>query len=591
VQPVPESEEKKPPMQNPLSRIPFFVTLRVSVCLLVMLMLPLFGADKPQKPSPESPATQTFKVAVDLVSVNVSVTDKKGNLIKDLTQNDFQVFEEGVPQQISVFKVEATPGVVISVPTEEGGAASTTPPLTPLSRKIVLFVDDYHIQFENLVRLKRAGEDFIRNALGPTDQVALITASGKNSTEFTKYREYVIANLNAIFPLAQSRRPVSDCPPLTDYQAYLIGTNEMAATDAITAAIPATIRCASLDGLPTAVDMARAMIISAGRGRAMEITEDSRRTLFGIQNLARRLRAFEGRKILVFLSDGLLTQDILFQLQETIDAAIRANTVIYSINTKGLDATPLGGDISSPIPMMSGEEVRIHSFLASEDRFRSEDALNALASGTGGALFHNNNDMLGQLKTVVNRVQVSYVLGYYSTNTRRDGRFRKISVKVVRPDMVVSARQGYFAPKGDETFRREKNEDVREALQSAEDLKEIPVAIAFNITRSDLTRSLVGVQTRIDVRKIHFQKRENRNQNIFNIVTVVYDANKRFVDGRETQIDFNLSDPNYKNVMQEGLRNQATFRLEPGNYIIKIVVREAGETKLGSATQTLEVVN
>jgi hypothetical protein len=288
----------------------------------------------------------------------------------------------------------------------------------------------------------------------------------------------------------------------------------------------------------------------------------------------------------------LLTQDILFQLQETIDAAIRANTVIYSINTRGLDATPPGGDISSPVPMTSGEEVRIHSLLESEDRFRSEDALSALAADTGGAFFHNNNDMLGQLKTVANRAQVSYVLGYYSTNTKRDGRFRKISVKVVvRPNMVVSARQGYFAPKGDETFRREKNEDVREALQAADDLKEIPVTISFNITRSGTTRSMVGVQTRIDVRKIHFQKRENRNQNVFNIVTVVYDANKRFVDGRETQIDFNLSDPNYKNVMQEGLKSQANFRLESGNYTIKIVVREAGETKLGSATQTLEVVN
>lgn len=565
--------------------------MKFSVCLLMVLMLPLLGADKPQKPSPDSPATQTFKVAVDLVSVNVSVTDKKGNLIKDLTQNDFQVFEEGVPQQISVFKVEATPGVVISVPTTEGDTAGTTPPLTPLSRKIILFVDDYHVQFENLVRLKKAGEDFIRSALGPTDQVALITASGKNSTEFTKYREYVIANLNAIFPIAQSRRPISDCPPLTNYQAYLIGTNEMAATDAITAAIPATIRCLGLDGLPNAVDLARTMIVSAGRVRAMEITEDSRRTLFGIQNLARRLRAFEGRKMVVFLSDGLLTQDILFQLEETIDAAIRANTVIYSINTKGLDATPPGGDISSPIPMTTGEEVRIHSLLESEERFKSEDALNALAADTGGAFFHNSNDMLSQLKTVVNRAQVSYVLGYYSTNTKRDGRFRKISVKVVRPGMVVSARQGYFAPKGDETFRREKNEDVREALQAADDLKEIPVTISFNITRSGTTRSMVGVQTRIDVRKIHFQKRENRNQNVFNIVTVVYDANKRFVDGRETQIDFNLSDPNYKNVMQEGLKSQANFRLEPGNYTIKIVVREAGETKLGSATQTLDVVN
>jgi hypothetical protein len=197
--------------------------------------------------------------------------------------------------------------------------------------------------------------------------------------------------------------------------------------------------------------------------------------------------------------------------------------------------------------------------------------------------------MLGQMKSVANSTQVNYVLGYYSTNTKRDGKYRKISVKVKRPRTVLSAQQGYFAPKWEEAFRQGKNEDIEGALQAAEDLKEIPVALSFNVTRSDSTHSSVDVQTRIDVSKIRFEKKENQSQNVFTIVTVIYDAGKRFVDGRETQIKYNLADPIFKNVLQEGLKHQTSFSLEPGKYKVKTIVREAGEIKLGSRTQALEV--
>ncbi|HEX9137379.1 MAG TPA: hypothetical protein VF905_10610, partial [Nitrospirota bacterium] len=177
------------------------------------------------------------------------------------------------------------------------------------------------------------------------------------------------------------------------------------------------------------------------------------------------------------------------------------------------------------------------------------------------------------------------------TNAKRDGSFRKIAVKVNQPGVTVSARKGYFAPKGEEAFELAKNEDIREALRTAEDLKEIPVTVGYNVTHPDPAHTLVAIQTRIDVRKIHFQKRENRNRNIFTIVTVVYDSNDHYVEGKETRIDFNLTDPSYRNVMEEGLHTQASFRLEPGSYTLKTVVREAGETKLGSATKTIEIMN
>jgi VWFA-related protein len=557
---------------------------------LILLLTSSFADSKKAKPATDTPdAAGKFKVAVDLVSVNATVTDKKGNPITQLTQNDFQVLEEGAPQTITVFRVQAAPGAVVAGSTPEG-STSATDGVHLLSRKVILFVDDYHLDFETLSRLKKAGETFIQTGLAPTDMVALITASGKNSTEFTKYREYVVASLKNVFPIETLHHQNMNCPPLTDYQAYLISAQEEHAGDAFDVAVNDTIHCASLESIPNAADIAANMVKSTARMRGSEITEDSRRTLYALQALARRLRAIEGQKVLVLLSGGLLTHEIITQLQDAIDAAIRANTLIYSIDAAGLVATPPGGDASSSLPV-SPQAATVRPRLETEERLAKEDALNALAADTGGVFLKNSNDLLGQMKSAVNRTRVSYLLGYYSTNTKRDGSFRKIAVKVNQPGLVVSARKGYFAPKGEAGFEMAKNEDIQEALRNAEDMKEIPVTVGYNVTHPDSTHTLLAIQTRIDVRKIHFQKRENRNRNIFTIVTVVYDSNDRYIEGKETRIDFNLTDPSYKNVMEEGLLAQASFRLEPGNYRLKTVVREAGETKLGSATKTIEIMN
>lgn len=547
------------------------------------------AVDQPKQKIEKKPPGAASKIQVDLVSVNVSVTDKHGNPVTDLAAKDFRVFDEGVPQEITVFRVAATAGVVV-MDTRTDKPSAEAASLQLLSRKVILFVDDYHWGIGSLARLKKAGEEFIQTGLSSADQVALITASGKYSTEFTKYRSYVIANRDKIFPISVAHRASTDCPPLIDYQAIQINRYRENAGDALTVAIADTIKCSALQGVPDAEQIAQSLVLASAVSRSSEILDDSRRTLMAVQTLSRRLRAIEGQKVLVFLSEGFLTRELEYQIQEAIDAAIRANTVVYSINALGLDATPPGGD-SSFSPVTATATAPLRSQIESEERLVREDPLSALAYATGGQYLHNNNDLRGLLQNAVNRMQVSYLLGFYPTNPVRDGRFRKLVVKVSRPNVVVSARKGYFAPKGDEALEAEKNADVQEALQSPRDFTDIPVTLSYNVTPADALRALVAVQTRIDVRKIHFQKRENQNRNTFIIVTVVYDSSDRFLEGEERRIDFNLTDPSYKNVMEEGRQSQASFRLEPGNYKLKTVVREAGETKLGSATKTIEIMN
>ncbi|MBZ5538298.1 MAG: VWA domain-containing protein [Acidobacteriia bacterium] len=571
------------------------LSVSIGLSLLLLISVPSWADKKPKTRAPKESDTQTFKVVVDLISVNAIVNSKNGDPIKDLTQDDFLILEDGVPQKISHFKVEVAEGVTVPASSKEN-PAGTEESVVLLSRKIILFVDDYHIEFGDLARLKKAGTDFIRNSLGPDDVIALITASGKNSTELTKSREHVISNLNNIFPLLMTHRATNDCPPLNDLQASSISERGEEADEILKMPEPLqvcvldTIDCANLSGTFNRITIAANMCVSAARGRNTLIMYDSRRTLSSVQALARRLKSIEGPKTVVFLSDGFLTRQAESQIQEAIDAAIRANTVFEAIDTGGLRAYVPGGDASSSITT-TAQSFAARMRMDRDEAAARQDALNALASDTGGHFLHNNNDLLAQLKRASQPSPVRYVLGYYSTNSTRDGKFRKLAVKVNRPDVAVTARKGYLAPRGEEAFETAKNNDLDEALRIAHDLKEIPVTVGYHITHLEPSRTLLAVQTRIDVRKIRFHKRENRNQNIFTILTVVYDANGRYVDGWETRIDFNLTDPGFKNVMDEGLIAQARFQLEPGSYKVKAVVREAGETKLGSATKTIEIMD
>ncbi|MDD5544148.1 MAG: VWA domain-containing protein [Acidobacteriia bacterium] len=569
---------------------------RVLVTLIVIALLTFshssirrsLAADSRKKESPDS---QTFKVIVDLVTVNATVSDKQGAPIKNLTQDDFQVLEEGVPQKISVFKIQVLPGIAVPIVTKPGEAAAANP-VAPLARKVILFVDDYHIQFANLYRIKKAGEKFLRDNLGPEDLVALITASGQHSTELTKYHEYVLASLNSLNPNIRTTgkgNNLAECPPLFDTQAFQISERGDLAGDPWTLAINDTIQCANLQNLQDAAAIAANIVRAHARQRVAEMSDDSKRALASLQTLLRRLRAIDGPKKVVFLSDGFLLLELTEQLEMAIDSATRSNTIIDSIDSLGLDATPPMGDASTPGLPVSGGDFGTRMRMASDDRSSREDPLNALAVDTGGKFYHNNNDLAVQMRSAVDEATFTYILGYYPTNTQRDGKFRKLAVKVNRPGVRVTARKGYYAPKGEAAFEAEKNADIREALESAQNFNDIPIALSLNVTHDNLPQAAVSVQTRIDVHKIHFQKREDRNRNTFTIVTIIYDASDHMLDGKETRIDFNLTDPNFKNVMQEGLVTQASFRLGPGSYKIRAVVRDAAETKLGSTTKAIEI--
>jgi VWFA-related protein len=570
---------------------PIFLKLSAPCLTLFLFSQPAvqFSSKKQPPDHDQTSSATTIKIAVTLVSVNAKVTDKHGNPIKDLHENEFQIFEDGAPQRISVFRAISSPE-----PTAATTSTSNTIPsanrMGTLPQKVILFVDDYHLKMDSLERVKSAGENFIHQRLAPSDLLALVTVSGKISGDFTRDHNLIIAKLRQIVPTAAVRRPSSDCPPLTDYQAYLISDKEESAGEPYSAAVADTIQCLRLEGAAHADEIAGAIVKGTARARAFEITDDSRRTLFALQHLARQLRVVEGQKVLILLSDGMLAGNINPQVEDAIDAIVRSNTIIQSVNATGIEATPPGGEAAFS-GMVSPGTVVARDKIQGDSRWAVEEVLYALADATGGMLFHNNNDLFRLMNWALDRTQGNYFLGYYSTNPERDGKFRKIVVKVDRPDVKVESRKGYYASKSDESAAGGMDEEISDALRYPGMITEIPVSVSYTIHHGHSVGPVVAIQTQIDIRPIHFQKVADRNRNIIMVMSAVYDSSDHLLLGKKNQVNLYLTDQNYSKVLQNGFSTLTKFDLKPGTYTVKTVVHEAEGDKLTSTTKRLEITD
>jgi hypothetical protein len=134
------------------------------------------------------------------------------------------------------------------------------------------------------------------------------------------------------------------------------------------------------------------------------------------------------------------------QFRDMLDDANRANVSFYPVDPRGLPVfdTPIGPDTQvSPAEDAANLTTRIES-------------LRTLAVATDGIAIVNSNDIEKGVRRVVDDLTSYYLLGYYSTNTKLDGKFRSISVRVTRPKVDVRARRGYRAATREEVNAREK---------------------------------------------------------------------------------------------------------------------------------------
>jgi VWFA-related protein len=572
---------------------------RSLVCLLAGLAAAMpVRAQAPEAPKPEL----LVPTSVEVVRLEVVVTEKRGRPRAGLRREDFAVLEDGQPQPIVQFQAFARPQSVSTLPpsppagTEEDEAETLLP-----ARYVVLAIDDVHMEFESLSRVRKALSRFLEEDLRPEDQVALVTTSGASalSQEFTSDRavlQQVLSRLSA-----QGRRSEwSDVPYISEYQAELIENGDSMALDAAAQEI---LQAGLLLDVGSAEEAAR----HKSRAILAEAVYNARLTLEALESLCRGLSGLTGRKALFFVSDGFVTglsarSGTGFDIRRIADAGTRAGVVIYSLDASGLRSAPLAAGAASlrrPGPATLGTVEAM--------RQRSEDAtrhaLHALASDTGGFLAESSNNLRAGLRELLKDTETYYVLAYEPTNTRRDGGFRRIEVRLPgQRGLEVRTRSGYFAPddrrpgEGPGTAEAEvrraeqRRAEMHTALSSLAPLAGIPVRLSADFVSLDPGVTEVVVSGSVDVSKLPFVRLRDRRQATVEAVALIHDEAGAVAATLPTERSaMDVADADYEQLRRDGLPYQKAVSLKPGRYQVRLAVREDATGLLGSAWQRLEI--
>ena len=408
-------------------------------------------------PAQETRTVPAFPARADAITADVVVLDKDGRPVRGLTQADFTLLEDGKSQAIVAFEArELATGAVMPeaavgderVATSEGGASH--------GRTFAFLIDDLGTRSLAMEDAKKAIVRWLREKADPRDEVTLATGSGDVwwSDRIDRGRTDLEAVLSRVKP-----GKLRDHPWISDWEAYRIVVYEDATGAAEASAGSARVAVGPPGGPPLPNPDANPDMLGRLMDRVVERTgmrpaevrmrsserynDLNRRTralLGATERLSRGLTGARGRKSILVFSEGFLydpNQRALFD--RSIDASQRANTAIYFVDIKGLEAPSWFRAEQASAPNAADLGVR-----SMEENVLETSGTEHVAENTGGASVRNTNDLFGGLTRVTEESSTYYLLGYQPEKSP-DGKWHKLEVKVARPGVRVRTRHGYQA--------------------------------------------------------------------------------------------------------------------------------------------------
>jgi VWFA-related protein len=553
--------------------------------LALAVLVTLFTAAVPSM-NAQAPAGQPrpmFRANTQLVSVDVIVRDGSGTVVRGLTAADFEVLEDGKPQEIRSFSFEEisdhpkgvesaellagaqaqmnadsrakTPAPAASTPSAATSAAepeAAPKPMTPEAlagrRLIVLLFDIASMQPEDVQRAVDSATKYVDTTMTAADMVAVATISTKLDvlSDFSADKTRVSAALGRLGYTEGTATP----PPTASTAA----TDEQAAADDTSAADT------------TEMDM---------------FNNDVR--LRALKALAETLAPIDQKKAILYFSAGMQRsgEDNQVELRSAINAAVRAHVSIYSVDTRGLQAVVPGGDATRA----SGRGTALFSGRGVSQQFSqlsaSQDTLAALSADTGGRAFMDSNDFAPAFDRVQRDMSAYYLIGYSTANLSKDGRFRTIRVRVKKPNTKVEARGGYFADRDfQHTARTDRETQLQEQLFAAVSATDLPVLVNAGYYRMAADRYYVPLALAVPGSAIPIPAEKDKDKLALDVLGVVQDEQGRPV-GRIRQT-LNLPAGSTGTLTSRQVLYQSSVTLPPGRFSVKVVVRENTSGLLGS---------
>src|SRR5690349_5042110 len=549
--------------------------LRLTALLVFLAGAALDAGQQPpaQPPAPPPPQGPTFRVRVDYVEVDVVVTDRQGNLVRDLKKEDFQVLEDNKSQTITNF-------TTVDIPVERADrplfAESPIEPDVKTNerpfdgRVYVMVIDDMHTRFGRTVRVKAAAKQFIERRLGANDLMAVVHTAGASdgNQEFTNNKRLLLAAVDRT-----SGRKLDS--------ATANKTNEFNRTRDIRQ---------QGDPLNDPDDQERGF--------------NARSTLDTLRNVAEWFGSVHGRrKAILFVSEGIdydiydmiasngsnhqSASMVMDATRDAIAAATRSNVAIYGIDPRGL--TDLGDESIEIQSFPDDTSLGVGTSSLQNELRLSQDSLRVLSDETGGFAVVNKNDYATAYQRIVEDNSTYYVLAYYPPDAR-PGRLHKIDVRVTRPGLTVRARKGYVTPKKVEEPKTTNSKspstpELREALDSP-----LPVS---GLTMHVFAAPFKGAAPNASVLfGVEMRGRDlNLAQNAKLLLSyLAIDQNGKVKGGNTDSLAMpNLKPETKARIEQTGLRMLNRLDLPPGKYQLRVAAHDTNGGNVGSVTYDLAV--
>jgi len=368
-----------------------------------------------------------LQVNVNRVLVPVVVRDKQGRSVSDLKKGDFQLFDNNKPGRITSFTVERRGAAEVSAASSD---SATQPPALP-QRTVVLLFDDLHLSFVDLANAKKAGEKALDGILGSSNQVAVVSLSGKVASGLTRDRVKLQEAILSLKSQGDYLHVSEVCPKIGYLQAWLMEFPQEAGP--IGEAAMQVVACGASSDLHDAEQTAR---LTATR-IVKVVGRDYVESFSAIDEVVRRMAALPGQRTLILISPGfdLHAPEVSAAESQMINLAAQSNVTISTLSARGLYTTSVtaGKDNSNRYSILE-----VHA---------EESALSDLADGTGGTYFHDSNDLEAGFKALAEGPESVYLLELSLGSMKPDGAFHRLKVKVNRDGVQAQARHGYFMPK------------------------------------------------------------------------------------------------------------------------------------------------
>ena len=517
-----------------------------------------------------------FRSETRLIIETVTVKDKEGRAVEGLTAKDFTITEDGEPQQIAFVEFQRlSTSIAPAAPLAPNAPAAPIAPLAPVApiapvapnapvapgniryrdkRLAVLYFDLTSMSGADQMRAFGAAQRFIDKQMDASMLLAVMSFEGgavRVKTDFTDDR----ARLNEVL-------------------LRLIYGDDLDG-----------------DGIPDNPETGTAF----GQDDAEFNIFNTDRQLSALQTAMAMLRPLPERKALIYFASGLRLNgtDNHAQLRATTNAAQRANVSIHAIDARGLVATAPLGDASRASPggiqMFTGQGM---TSLASNFQ-RSQDTLYALSKDTGGNAMFDYNDLALGIARAADSMTSYYIIGYYSTHTAADGKFRRVRVSLANGMTAdVSYRSGYYA---DKTWAKlsaaDRERQLEEALMLENPITDITIAMEVNYFQLNRAEYFVPVGVKIPGSELVLAQRGGAARTVIDFIGEVKDDYGITIQNVRDKLDIRLNAETAGQLAKRPIQYETGFTLLPGKYVIKILARDAETGRMGTFQTNFTIPN